>query len=664
MRIPQHAMALTILLRLLTFLSMGITLSNGQKCYDTGNFTANSTYGKNRNLIVSTLAANASTNGGFYNATIGQDANQVYASALCRGDSSPEACLSCVNSTSHDLITKCPNQNEAIEWEGCVVRYSNQPFFGVLQLDPMVAGYNTGDLNMNLTQFDQIWESLMDRVATKASMGSSKLKFATGEANLTLFQKIYSFMQCSPDLSRSNCDYCLRQSVSQYQTCCHGKQGGYVNRPNCVFRWDLYPFYDSIEAQSPSPSPPSPPQITIAPDKGGIAPVVVAIIVVSIIITMAVLDAFSYVLLRRTRKAKEKKRRKQELEDAADEIEPEESLQFDFSTIKAATDNFSIDNKLGQGGFGSVYKGRLPNGQEIAVKRLSRDSGQGDLEFKNEVLLMAKLHHRNLVRLLGFCLEDKERLLIYEFVPNSSLDNFIFDPTKRLSLDWEIRYKIIGGIARRILYLHEDSRLRIIHRDIKVSNILLDKDMTPKISDFGMAKLFEFDQTRGDTSKIVGTFGYMPPEYVHYGHFSVKSDVFSFGVLVLEIITGQKINSFCDEKEGEDLLTYAWRNWKEGTALNMIDPTLRGHFGGEIIRCIHIGLQCVQENEADRPTMTAVVLMLTSSSVSISVPSKPAFYMNTTVRRDDSRITLRGRSKINNVQFTVKEASIAELDPR
>ncbi|XP_044461362.1 putative cysteine-rich receptor-like protein kinase 16 [Mangifera indica] len=616
MRIPQHAMAFTILLRLLTFLSIGITFSNGRRCYGTANFTTNSTYGKNRNLIVSTLAANVSTKGGFYTATIGQDTNQVYASALCRGDSSTEVCSSCVNSTFHDLVTNCTNQSQAIDWEVfCVVRYSNQRFYGVLQLDPTESGYNTGDLNMNLTLFDQIWESLMDRLVTKASMGSSMLKFATGEANLTLFRKIYSLMQCTPDLPPSNCDYCLRQSVSKYQSCCHGKQGGYVDRPNCVFRWDLYPFYDSIEAQSPSPSPPpppriSPPQVTNEiPDKGGISPVAVAIIVVSIIFTIAVFAAVSYVPLRRRRKAKKEIRRKQELKDDADEIEPVESLQFDFSTIKAATDNFSTGNKLGQGGFGSVYMGRLPDGQDIAVKRLSRDSGQGDLEFKNEVLLMAKLHHRNLVRLLGFCLEDKERLLIYEFVPNSSLDNFVFD--------------------------------------------------------FGMAKLFEFDQTRGDTSRIVGTFGYMPPEYVYYGHFSVKSDVFSFGVLVLEIITGQKINSFCGGKEGENLLTYAWRNWKEETALNMIDPTLRGHFSGEIIRCIHIGLLCVQENEADRPTMTAVVLMLTSGSVSIAVPSKPAFYMNTSVRPDDStRITLRGRSKINDAQFTVNEASITELYPR
>ncbi|XP_031268734.1 cysteine-rich receptor-like protein kinase 14 [Pistacia vera] len=315
-------MAFTNLLRLLTYLSIGITLSNGQTCYDTGNFTTNSVYGKNRNLILSNLASNVSTNGGFYTATIGQDTNEVYALALCRGDSSSETCFSCVNTTTHDLITKCPNQKEAISWAAgprCTVRYADRSFIGLLETDPSDAGYNVNNITTNLTQFDQTWESLMDRVVTKASMGSFKLKFATEEVNLTFFQKIYALMQCTPDLSRSNCDSCLRQSVSYFETCCHGKQGGYVLRPSCIFRWDLYPFYESTEAPSPSPSPPlppriSPPQITnTPPNKGGIASVVVGIIIVSIIIIISLLVALTYVFLKRRRKAKGEIRRKQEL---------------------------------------------------------------------------------------------------------------------------------------------------------------------------------------------------------------------------------------------------------------------------------------------------------------------------------------------------------------
>ncbi|KAJ0692286.1 putative protein kinase RLK-Pelle-DLSV family [Helianthus annuus] len=318
-------------------------------------------------------------------------------------------------------------------------------------------------------------------------------------------------------------------------------------------------------------------------------------------------------------------------EGDANDISTAESLQYSFGIIKAATNDFSENNKLGQGGFGLVYKGKLQNGQEIAVKRLSRDSGQGEQEFKNEVLLLARLQHRNLVRLLGFSLQGSERLLMYEFVQNASLDKFIFDPTKRVVLDWERRYKILGGVAKGLLYLHEDSRLKIIHRDLKASNILLDSQMIPKIADFGMARLFTPEETQANTSRIVGTYGYMAPEYAMHGQFSVKSDVFSFGVLVLEIVTGQKNHTFQNGVVIEDLLSHAWKSWRDGTASSLIDPVLRDGSNSlrDMIRCIHIGLLCVQEDLNERPTMASVVLMLSSLSLTLPVPSEPAFFVHT-----------------------------------
>ncbi|XP_044978481.1 G-type lectin S-receptor-like serine/threonine-protein kinase At1g11410 isoform X3 [Hordeum vulgare subsp. vulgare] len=229
---------------------------------------------------------------------------------------------------------------------------------------------------------------------------------------------------------------------------------------------------------------------------------------------------------------------------------------FDFSEILHATHNFSKEALLGQGGFGPVYKGQLPDGMEIAVKRLASHSGQGFAEFKNEVELIAKLQHNNLVKLMGCCIHGDEKLLVYEYLPNKSLDFFIFDESRIALVDWNKRCVIIEGIAQGLMYLHKHSRLRIIHRDLKASNILLDLDMNPKISDFGLAKIFSSNDTQGTTKRVVGTYGYMSPEYASQGIYSVKSDVFSFGVLLLEILSGKRNSSFHEHEDFLNLLGY------------------------------------------------------------------------------------------------------------
>ncbi|KAM5580820.1 hypothetical protein ABKV19_010165 [Rosa sericea] len=325
---------------------------------------------------------------------------------------------------------------------------------------------------------------------------------------------------------------------------------------------------------------------------------------------------------------------------------------FDLQSILDATDNFSIANKLGQGGYGPVYKGIFPGGQEIAVKRLSRVSGQGLQEFKNEVVLIAKLQHRNLVRLRGYCMKGEEKILLYEYMPNKSLDSFIFDHTKSVFLNWEMRFNIILGIARGLLYLHQDSRLRIIHRDLKTSNVLLDEEMNPKISDFGLARIVGGKETEANTNTVVGTYGYMSPEYALDGNFSVKSDVFSFGVVLLEIICGKKNAGFYQSKQTFSLLSYTWGLWTEDKVLDLMDKNLEESCNrSEFIKCVNVGLLCVQEDPVDRPTMSNVVTLLDSETAIPATPKQPAFF----IRRGNSSTASSSTKPETNSEITTLE---------
>ncbi|KAJ0231962.1 Protein kinase domain-containing protein [Hirschfeldia incana] len=311
------------------------------------------------------------------------------------------------------------------------------------------------------------------------------------------------------------------------------------------------------------------------------------------------------------------------LEDDIERIAALEQKVFSFQVLVSATKDFNLTHKLGEGGFGPVFKGRLPDGRDVAVKKLSQASRQGKNEFVNEAKLLAKVQHRNVVNLWGYCTHGDDKLLVYEYVANESLDKVLFKSNRRSEIDWKRRFEIITGIARGLLYLHEDAPNCIIHRDIKAGNILLDEKWVPKIADFGMARLYQEDATHVNT-RVAGTNGYMAPEYVMHGVLSVKADVFSFGVVVLELISGQKNSSFSMRHPDQTLLEWAYKLYKKGRTMEILDTEIAASADPEQVRlCVQIGLLCVQGDPHQRPAMRRVAMLLTRKPGHLEEPERP-----------------------------------------
>ncbi|XP_050212568.1 cysteine-rich receptor-like protein kinase 25 [Mercurialis annua] len=659
-------------------------------CSNTTIFTRNSTYQNNLDQVLSSISTNAIDRpNGFYDTSEGDDDNRVSGLFLCFGDLSPVVCQDCVTTATKDIVKRCPVEKTAIVWyDECVLRFSDRALYSIMNTFPAVYLSNTQNVT-DQTRFNTILATTMRDTATQAaSAPRGAIKFAVKSANFTAFQTIYTLAQCTPDLSGENCSLCLQAVISQLPSCCIGKQGGRVLCPSCNIRYEIYPFYNEtgftrevfpntttvVVGNPPSPElNPLPSPTPIRPQGGNGNKGLLSKIMASVsgaIVAILLVSFSCYAVWRRKHQKKEEVVQLLDLRRgdgySSDNIMGEMPVNcsqdfpmISFDIIKEATNNFSRETKLGEGGFGPVYKGTLQDGKEIAVKRLSRSSGQGLQEFMNEITLIARLQHRNLVRLLGCCLEETEKLLIYKYMPNRSLDVFLFDSNMSTHLDWQRRFIIINGVAKGILYLHEDSRLRVIHRDLKASNVLLDYEMNPKISDFGMARIFGGNDIKS-TNTIVGTYGYMSPEYAMEGLFSVKSDVFSFGVLVLEIISGRRNNRFYLSEEGESLLTYAWKLWHKGQAMELIDPSLAESIVAiEVVKCVHIGLLCVQDEPAERPTMSSVVFMLASETITLPQPKQPLFSIAQLVARS-APSSSASASKVS----SVNQVTSSSVSPR
>uniref|UniRef100_A0A0E0MXS2 Uncharacterized protein n=1 Tax=Oryza rufipogon TaxID=4529 RepID=A0A0E0MXS2_ORYRU len=649
-------MIIPIVLQLLIILGNGMAMVAAQPWHTCGasNYTADSMYRLNLDGMSASLfpeGAGGSGGGIFVRGSSGADPDKVYAVALCRGDvDDAPACSSCFDAAFRRAMQLCPRSKDAaIYYDECLLRFSDTDILNMdsvrrlntseivhgalvlmnLTSEPMLPGRSTATANFTGFLKTMLTDVVGQVLSTRRHYAAIRMEMDDGSSSSTTAvpREFYCLAQstikneqkfsqvATPILDQVLKFYRLKrlEPLPRYDT-----KKFYTGAPT----WSSGSSASNAIVPSPAPQPASLPPPTPKHKK----PIskVLAIALVAPLLALFICVIVSFILTRH--------------------------IRGEFTICLRG--NFSEENKLGQGGFGPVYKGRFPDGVEIAVKRLASHSGQGLTEFKNEIQLIAKLQHTNLVRLLGCCYQRQEKILVYEYLPNKSLDFFIFDETRRALVDWNKRLAIINGIAQGLLYLHKHSRLRIIHRDLKAGNILLDHEMNPKISDFGLAKIFSTNDTEGNTKRIVGTYGYMAPEYASEGLFSIKSDVFSFGVLILETVSGKRTSSFHRHGDFINLLGHSWQMWKDETWLQLVDTSLviESHTP-EMARCINIALLCVQENAADRPTMSEVVAMLTSESMTLPEPKYPAFYHMRVTKEEPSTVIMA--SSANGITLSI-----------
>uniref|UniRef100_A0A0A9C1S9 Protein kinase domain-containing protein n=1 Tax=Arundo donax TaxID=35708 RepID=A0A0A9C1S9_ARUDO len=648
-----------------------------QLCNDTaGNYTENSPYQANIRRLATALPANASASPAlFAKGAAGTAPDVVYALALCRGDTNASSCASCVDRAFLNAQQLCAFQKGATMYDDpCILRYTDWDFLiNTTDNRGQYVAWSFDNVSAAAAPaFDAASGRLVNATADYAATDPVR-RFGTGEEGFDeTYPKIYSLAQCTPDMTAADCRTCLgdiiRRMTPKYFT---GKHGGRVFGVRCNFRFETYPFFSGRPLLQ-LPGPPGPPPANITPPATGQGTTrhrTGRVLAIAVPLAAAILALTVACFCFWRRRAAARKPSAIPYSTNPDDIQSIDSLLLDLSTLRAATDNFAESNKLGEGGFGAVYMGVLSEGQEIAVKRLSFASRQGVEELKTELVLVAKLQHKNLVRLLGVCLDGDEKLLVYEYMPNRSLDTVLFDSQKSKELDWGKRLKIVNGVARGLQYLHEESPLKIVHRDLKPSNVLLDFDYNPKISDFGLAKLFDRDESQGVTSHIAGTYGYMAPEYAMRGQYSVKSDVFSLGVLILEIVTGKRNSSFANSEQSVDLLSLVWEHWTTGTIKELLDPFLdRRAPQDQIVKLVNIGLLCVQDSPADRPMMSSVNVMLSSNTISLHAPSRPTFCIQEMEGGSDVYSDVRNRAfqstSKSKAAMSPNEVSLTELEPR
>ncbi|XP_022737314.1 cysteine-rich receptor-like protein kinase 1 [Durio zibethinus] len=539
----------------------------------------------------------------------------VFGLGQCYDDVNGNDCRICFDTATEDLKRCIHATSGRIYLDRCFQRFDNYSFYNEgfdANYDHVMCGSPKGVSNDSYIYQD--FQNKLDLVVMNVTkMALKNNGYAATEVKGGLVT-IYALAQCWKTIDKESCRECLRNAGLGLRKCAPGAEGKGMFS-GCYMRYSTNRFFDQVAETN---------------DNQGFGHWV--------IIGMA-LAAIAFTLLAGVGALISYKRlsKKKEGLDGLDDIPAagnKTSLNFKYETLEKATESFDESRKLGQGGAGSVFKGILPNGKTVAVKRLFFNTRQWVDQFFNEVNLISGIQHKNLVKLLGCSIEGPESLLVYQYVPNRSLDQILFVKNTIHILSWSQRFNIICGTAEGLAYLHGGSGVKIIHRDIKASNILLDENLTPKIADFGLARCVASDKSHVSTA-IAGTLGYMAPEYLVRGQLTEKADVYAFGVLVLEIATGRKNSVF---SEGSSSILYSvWKQYKADSITQAIDSGLKGRFDErEATSALLVGLLCTQASVALRPFMSEVVQMLADTSGVIPSPKQPPFLNASVLSPEDT----------------------------
>lgn len=545
-----------------------------------------------------------------YGAVVNGSGNTtVFTYGECMRDLSQNDCNLCFARCKTQILRCLPFQRLTrggrLFFDGCYLRYDEYNFFNesLSHVNRTVCSGNDFVGNQSLFRSNVV--ELVNNLTREGVRNDGFFVGSVSRGNIT----VYGLAQCWEFVNGSDCERCLVNSVTMMGSCPPRDEGRVLNS-GCYMRYSTQRFYNNSDTDSSGR------------ERGNHRLAIILAAASGVVAFMLFVTTVSFFVRKKVLKHRREKKQLGSLLATVNKSK----LNISYETLERATNYFHDSNKLGQGGSGSVYKGVLPDGQTVAVKRLLFNTRQWVDHFFNEVNLISGINHKNLVQLLGCSITGPESLLVYEYVRNQSLHDHLLGKKKVQPLTWDVRYKVVLGTAEGLTYLHEESKLRIIHRDIKLSNVLLDEHFSPKIADFGLARLFPEDKTHISTA-IAGTLGYMAPEYVIRGKLTEKADIYSFGVLVIEVVCGKKNISF--GQNSFSILQKVWNLYGEGRLCEAVDPSLQGNFvEEEALILLQVGLLCAQASAELRPCMSSVVKMLIDKN-EIPQPKQPPFLNST-----------------------------------